>query len=57
MTTRPERSRCRRVAASSCPERLQSDRGFTLVEVLISMLILTIGMVAIAGLLAVTTQM
>jgi prepilin-type N-terminal cleavage/methylation domain-containing protein len=45
------------VAASSCPERLQTDRGFTLVEVLISMLILTIGMIAVAGLLAMATQM
>ncbi|MEE8130675.1 MAG: prepilin-type N-terminal cleavage/methylation domain-containing protein [Vicinamibacterales bacterium] len=54
---RAQRSRYRRAAASSCPERLRADGGFTLVEVMISMLILTIGTVAIAGLLAVTTQM
>lgn len=52
-----EQSRYRRAAASSCPERLQADDGFTLVEVLISTLVLTTGMIAIAGLLAVTTQM
>ncbi len=57
MMARVERSRYQRAAASGCPERLQADGGFTLVEVLISMLILTIGMMAIAGLLAVTTQM
>lgn len=49
--------RYRRADAFSCPERLRGDRGFTMVEVLVSMLILTIGMMAIAGLLAVTTQM
>lgn len=51
---------------SSCPEALPGplrgtrptgDAGFTLVEVLICTLILTIGMVAIAALLAVTTSM
>jgi prepilin-type N-terminal cleavage/methylation domain-containing protein len=42
---------------SSCPERRRADGGFTLVEVMISMLILTIGLVAIAGLLGVVTQM
>ncbi len=52
-----ERSPYRRVDVFSCPERLRGDRGFTMVEVLVSMLILTIGMMAIAGLLAVTTQM
>ena len=39
------------------PEPLSEDRGFTLVEVLICTLILTIGLIAIAGLLGVTTQM
>ena len=57
MMPRTERSRYRRAAASSCPERLQADRGFTLVEVLICTLVLTIGMLAIAALLAVSTQM
>ena len=52
-----EQSRYRRAAASSCPEALHGERGFTLVEVLICTLILTIGMVAIAALLAVTTSM
>jgi len=37
--------------------RPAGDGGFTLIETLISTFILTIGMVAIAGLLAVTTQM
>ena len=45
------------MAESSCPERLQWEHGFTLVEVLICTLILTTGLIAIAGLLAVTTQM
>jgi len=44
-----------RAAASSCSRRREG--GFTLVEVLICVLILTTGMLAIAGLLAVTTQM
>ena len=56
-TTKPERSRCPRGAASGCSERLQADRGFTLIEVLICTLILTVGMIAVAGLLLVTTQM
>ena len=58
---------------SSCPERQTSlrewprasgrrgtqsgDEGFTLVEVLISMVVLTVGLVGIAALLAITTQM
>ncbi len=56
-TTKPERSRYPRGAASGCSERLQADRGFTLIEVLICTLILTVGMIAVAGLLLVTTQM
>lgn len=54
--TRTEPSRSRPAAASSSPER-QAERGFTLVEVLICTLILTSGMIGIAGMLAVTTQM
>jgi len=58
---------------SSCPERQvdlrepppagrwrstrPGDEGFTLVEVLISMVVLTVGLVGIAALLAITTQM
>ena len=42
---------------SSCRRQLRDDGGFSLVEVLVAMLILTIGMIAIAGLLGVTTQM
>jgi prepilin-type N-terminal cleavage/methylation domain-containing protein len=57
MMARRERSRSRRADVFSCPKRLRGDDGFSLVEVLVSMLILTIGMLAIAGLLAVTTQM
>lgn len=37
--------------------RTTGDQGFTLVEVLISMVVLTIGLVGIAALLAITTQM
>ena len=36
---------------------MREERGFTLVEVLICTLILTTGMLAIAGLLGVSTQM
>ena len=54
---RQERSPYRRVAASSCPERLPGEAGFTLIEAMICVVILTVGMLAIAGLLAVTTQM
>jgi type II secretory pathway pseudopilin PulG len=61
-----EQSRYRRAAAFSSPEALPGplrgtrptgEGGFTLVEVLICTLVLTIGMIAIAALLAVTTQM
>lgn len=37
--------------------RAERECGFTLIEVMICSLILTIGMIAIAGLLVVTTQM
>src|SRR5688572_22122303 len=45
--------RCNPVDASS----FNNSRGFTLVEVLVCTLILTTGMLGIAGLLGVTTQM
>lgn len=68
MMAKAERSRYRRAAASSFPDALpgplrgtrptrKGDTGFTLVEVLICTLVLTFGLIAIAGLLAVTTQM
>ena len=57
MWHRTEQSRSRRVDVSSSTETLRRDEGFTLVEVMISALILTTGLIAIAGLLAVTTQM
>ena len=57
MMARRERSRYQRAAASSCRKRLRGAGGFSLVEVLVAMLILTIGMISIAALLAVTTQM
>ena len=53
----PEHSRYQAVVKSSFPERLRTERGFTLIEVLVCTLILTTGLVAIAGLLLVTTQM
>lgn len=43
--------------SSSTERRRSGDQGFTLVEILICTLILTTGLIAIAGLLAVTTQM
>src|SRR6188768_2568470 len=61
------------VVVSSCPDRhtdlretwsasrsrdtRPNDEGFTLVEVLISMVVLTVGLGGIAALLAITTQM
>ena len=57
MMARRERSRYQRAVVSSCRRQRRGDGGFSLVEVLVAMLILTIGMIAIAALLAVTTQM
>ena len=57
MMARRERSLYQRAVVSSCRRQRRSDGGFSLVEVLVAMLILTIGMIAIAALLAVTTQM
>jgi len=37
--------------------RLTSERGFTLIEAMIASVILTVGLVALAGLLAVTVRM
>lgn len=60
-----EQSQSRRADAFSCPDKAGGrhaqgprlrEEGFTLIEVLISTLVLTIGMIAIAGLLAVTVQ-
>lgn len=56
MWQRTEQSRQPRVDVSSSTDR-RSDQGFTLVEVLICTLILTTGLLAIAGLMGVTTQM
>ena len=57
MMARRQQSRYHRAAVSSCRKRLRGEGGFSLVEVLVAMLILTVGMIAIAALLAVTTQM
>lgn len=67
MQTTTERSPYPPAAGCSCSKPLRQDGGlgrrrlgeggFTLVEVMICTLILTTGMLAIAGLLAVTTQM
>ena len=46
-----------RSSASGCRRQPPNDEGFTLVEVLISMVVLTVGLVGIAALLAITTQM
>jgi prepilin-type N-terminal cleavage/methylation domain-containing protein len=40
-----------------CATGAAGDAGFTLVEVIISMVVLTVGLVGIAALLAITTQM
>ena len=45
------------MSTSTTIERPAADKGFTLVEVMICTLILTTGMLAIAGLLGVSTQM
>ena len=45
------------MAESSSIDRRRREDGFTLIEILICTLILTTGLIAIAGLLAVTTQM
>ena len=57
MALRQRRSRYLEVARSNSRRPLRSDAGFTLVEVLVCTLILTIGMVAVAGLMGVSTGM
>ena len=46
-----------RSSASGSRGARPNDEGFTLVEVLISMVVLTVGLVGIAAMLAITTQM
>ena len=46
-----------RPSASRSRAARPNDEGFTLVEVLISMVVLTVGLVGIAAMLAITTQM
>lgn len=53
---RTVQSRSQAAAKSGCTERGAGERGFGLVEVLVSTLILTFGLVSVAQLLAVTTQ-
>ncbi len=57
MARRQRQSRYLAVAKSNSRRLLHSDAGFTLVEVLVCTLILTIGMVAVAGLMGVSTGM
>ena len=60
MTPKTEPSPYQRAAVLSCRNRARRDGGqggFTLVEVMVCTLVLTIGLVAIAALLAVTTTM
>jgi prepilin-type N-terminal cleavage/methylation domain-containing protein len=45
------------VAVSRCSKAHRGAQGFTLIEVMICTLILTTGMLGVAGLLGVTTQM
>jgi Tfp pilus assembly protein PilV len=46
------------MAKSSCrSQRLSSETGFSLVEVLVSTVVLTVGLVAMAELLAISTKM
>jgi len=55
METEPSQSLA--VDRSRFPERVGCDSGFTLIEVLITILILTTGLISVAGLLLVTTDM
>ena len=57
MQIRTGQSRYQQVDKCSLTEHLDRDHGFSLIEIMICTLILTIGMLAIAALLAVTTQM
>lgn len=53
-----ERSQSRQAARSVCPNRVRtSEAGFSLVEVMVSAVVLTIGLTAMAQLLAVATIM
>src|SRR5262245_4078315 len=48
-------SRCQPVDASPHPPH--NERGFTVIEAIIATMVLTVGLVALAGMLAVTLQM